>query len=370
MFEEADYKSPIKVRYADLWYLFRHGELLFGRQSRGLEGSQTKVKSIGDNSGSDGRLSAAADIQLWRIFHIGIRGVDWVVDDLAEKTTGKLHRDRHSEESDKCTELEMYYIDFNGEGFAPVLRSRTVYWYEGERDVTSLPVYPIRFVKDSEQLMQRLRTRGKRFQSLVSQAHPTMSYVGWTLIQDPSEEPIKSHLNKPITFPEHIDSDVVIYFREAYQTWPPWEPKFFSLFDTFDHKPTSTNYEFAIVRWADRGRSKQMGKNYEMVVHRDGIEGVKASEMADSGDFLVLTRGKLVVADYRFNLPSGRQDLSSEDLTLLPSRVFVYSLRDRKFVNADIRDLKSIKREKATFEKLKISSTHKNNDSGRCIRAL
>lgn len=359
MFEKADYNSPVKVRYSDLWYLFRHGELLFGRQTRGSEGSQNIAKSISDNSGSDGRLSAAADVQLWRIFHIRNSSLDWEVDDLAEKTTGKLHRERHTEESEKHTALQMYYIDFNGKGFAPVLRTKMVYWYEGERDVTSLPVYPIRFVKEFEQLMQRLRSRGESFRSLVSQSHPTMSYVGWTLIRDPSEERIKSHLDKPITFPEHIDSDVVVDFREAYQTCPPWEPNFFSLFDTFDHKPTSTNDEFAIAKWADRGRSKQTGKDYELVVHRDGIEGVKASEMADSGDFLVMTRGKLVVADYEFNLPKGRQDLSPDDLTLLPSRVFVYSLRDRKFVNADIRDLKQTRREVATFEKLKIPETHK-----------
>lgn len=358
-FEKADYNSPIKVRYSDLWYLFRHGELLFGRQTRGSEGSQAIPKSIGDNSGSDDRLSAAADVQLWRVFHIRNSGLDWEVDDLAEKTTGKLHRDRHTEESDKHTGIDTYYIDFNGKGFAPVLRTRAVFWYEGERDVTSLPVYPIRFVKDSEQLIQRLRTRGERFRSLMSQSHPTMSYVGWTLTRDPSEEQLRSHVDKPITFPEYIDSDVVIDFREAYQTCPQWEPSFFSVFDTFDHKPTSTNDDFTIVKWADRGRSKKLVKDYEMVVHRDGIEGVKGSELADSGDFLVVTRGKLVVADYQSNLSKGRQDLSPEDLTLLPSRVFVYSLQGRKFVNADIRDLKPIKREPATFEKLKISARHK-----------
>lgn len=359
MFEKADYSNPIKVRYSDIWYLFRHGELLFRRQSRSSAGSQIKDKQGDDISGSESRLSTTADTQLWRVWNIAIEGVDWIVDDLAEKTTGKLHRDRYSEESEKFTELSMYYIDFTGKGFAPVLHTRRVYWYEGERDVTSLPAYPLRFVQDSAQLLQRLRTRGERFRSLMTQSHPTMSYVGWTLIRNPSEERINSHLDKPINFPEHIDSDVVVDFREAFQTCPPWEPAFFSVYDTFDNKPTSTNDEFAIKTWADRGRSKQTVKNYEMVVHRDGIEAVKAVEMAESGDFLVITRGKMKIADNILDLPRDRQDLSPEDLTLLPCRVFVYSLRDRKFVSADIRDLKPIKREKATFEKLKISATHK-----------
>lgn len=96
-----------------------------------------------------------------------------------------------------------------------------------------------------------------------------------------------------------------------------------------------------------------------MVVHRDGIEDVISREMADAGDFLVVTRGKLEMADHLSDHPRGKRNLSPEHVTLLPSRVFVYSLRDRKVVTADIRDLKPIKREKATFEKLKISAMHK-----------
>lgn len=100
---------------------------------------------------------------------------------LPKRPLEKWHRDRCSEQSDKCTELDTHYIDFNGEGFAPVDRMRTVYWYEGETNVKRLPVYPIRFVKDSAQSMQRLHTRGERFRSLVSQPPSTVSYVGWTL---------------------------------------------------------------------------------------------------------------------------------------------------------------------------------------------
>lgn len=359
MFEKADYKNPIKVRYSDIWYLFRHGEILFRRPSRGLAGLRIKDRPSDDIAGSESRLSTTADTQLWRVWSIAIQGADWIVDDLADKATGKLHRDRYSEESDKYTDLSVYYIDSTGKGFAPVLHQRRVYWYEGERDVTSLPVYPIRFVQDSAQLLQRLRTRGERFRSLVSQPHPTMSFVGWTLIRDPSEEQIKNHLDEPINFPEHIDSDVVIDFQEAYQTYPLWEPAFFTVFDSFGNKPTSTIDEFGIKTWAGRDRSKQTAKNYEMIVQTDGIEIVKAVELAESADFLVITRGKMKFADNRRDFPRDRQDLSPEDLTLLPCRVFVYSLRDRKFVSADIRDLKPIKREKATFEKLKISATHK-----------
>lgn len=357
-FEKADFNTPIKVRYSDLWYLFRHGDILFGRQNHASENVETEPKPSGDKSGS-GRLGVStADTQLWRLHGVVTYGVDWRVDDLAEKPNGKLYRANNSRDLDKYTEFYVYYIDFDGKSFAPVERTRAVDWYEGEKAITSLPVYPIRFVKDSEQMMRRLRTRGEKFRDLVSQSHPTMSYMGWTLTHNPAAERINSQLDKPVNFPDHIDSDVVVDFREAYQTCPLWKPNFFTIHDTID-KPLSANDEFAIIQWADRSRSLQTGNKFETVVYRDDIETAKAIEMTRSNDILKLTGDKLEDGEVPLDLLSAKQDISPEDLTLLPSRVFVYSLRDRKFFNADIRNLKPIKRENTTFDKLKISDAHK-----------
>ncbi|KAK7731832.1 hypothetical protein SLS63_005127 [Diaporthe eres] len=335
MFEKADYDNPAKVRYSDIWYLFRHGELI-------VDGHKAASSDSSDSSDS-----STADTQLWRFWHHSKSNAWWQIDDLAEKEAGKVYRPKDTEEIyERYTTICHYYIDFDGEAFAPVRRSKDVGWYEGEKDVTSLPTYPIRFVKNHKQILQRLKARGSRFRDLVLQSHPTMSYMGMTLTHDP--------LGRRIEPPEYIDSDVVVDFREAYQLSPHWKPFVFML--SYNTQAQSTNDDFGIIEWTDRGRSKKSGKRHEMVVNPEGVEEVILSEQSDSGAFLKTVPGS-VLEDTPFQASS--QHLSSEDLALLPSRIFVYSLRNRKFLNADIRCLEPIKRQKSSFDKLKIPLDHK-----------
>lgn len=348
MFEDLDYRHSVKIRFSDIWYLFRSEDLLYERKVLSPDVSEQTSKASDLNFGSDSSGPATADTQLWRLWAFTEDEEVWEVDDLSEKSTGELYVEKTGR--DRTIQLEHYCIDFDGEAFAPVNRSKFVASYEGTKDVTSLPVYPIRFAKDHEKILQRLQTRGEKFRDFVTQPRFSRSYLGWTLTHDPSGERIKTHSGELITFPEHIDSDVVIDFRETYQTLPPWKPNFFIINDSIS-KPVTTLDEFAIVQWADRGRSEQNSKKYEMVVHNDH------EHLIHFGGFLRATRGVDWSAE---TLPlAARRDLSVEDLALLPCRVFVYSLRDRRFVNADIRHLKPIKREKTTFDKLKISIDHK-----------
>lgn len=353
MFERADYHNPAKVRYSDIWYLFRHGELIVdGHKSATSDSPDSSDSMLQSSEGInqsrvDNGSSSTADLQLWRFFRHSKFNVWWQIDDLAEKETGKVYYPQDSSEVyQRYTTISHYYIDFDGEAFAPVKRSKFVGWYDGEKDVTSLPIYPIRFVKNHEQILQRLEARGSRFRDLVLQSHPTMAYMGLTLTHDP--------LGRRTEPPEYLDSDVVVDFREAYQLSPHWKPEAFML--SCHIQALSTNDDFGIIEWADRGRSKKSGKRHEMVVHPTGVEEAILSEQSDSGAFLKTVRGS-VLEDSLFQASS--QHLSSEDLALLPSRIFVYSLRNRKFLNADIRCLEPIKRQKSSFDKLKIPVAHK-----------
>lgn len=357
MFEKADYRDSVKIHYSDIWYLFRPGELLYERKVHGADDSELAAKAGSSKSSSHGSGPATADTQLWRHYFMGTDIDQWEVDDLDEKPAGKLYQERMVGDPEWSIQLKHYHIDFDGEAFVPVSGRKWVFLYEGTKDITSLPIYPIRFAKDHEQILQRLKARGDKFRSLVSQPHPTMSYLGWTLTHDPSGDRLNDLEGDEITFPEHIDSDVVVDFREAYQTCPPWKPGFFTINDGV-RKPTSTLDEFAIVQWDGRNRSRQQHKKYEMVVHSDGIDDEMLAQLTSSGGFLKTTRGRELLTSDVFSLTSSRH-LADEDLALLPCRVFVYSLRDRQFVNADIRHIKPIKREKATFDKLKISTEHK-----------
>ena len=73
-----------------------------------------------------------------------------------------------------------YHIDYNGTYYGPVELRHSINYYEGEKDITTLEIYPMRFVKDSQQVKNRLYDQGKTFQNMIKNKH--LHYDGWTLV--------------------------------------------------------------------------------------------------------------------------------------------------------------------------------------------
>ena len=73
-----------------------------------------------------------------------------------------------------------YHIDYNGSYYGPVESRHFINYYEGEKDITTLDIYPMRFVKDSQQVKNRLYDQGKTFQNMIKNKH--LHYDGWTLV--------------------------------------------------------------------------------------------------------------------------------------------------------------------------------------------
>lgn len=65
--------------------------------------------------------------------------------------------------------IELWHLDFDGRYVGRCISSVTVGEFEGERQITSLKVYPTKFVddKDQGQLRQQLETRGRRWYELL-----------------------------------------------------------------------------------------------------------------------------------------------------------------------------------------------------------
>lgn len=111
--------------------------------------------------------------------------------------------------------------------------------------------------------------------------------------------------------------------------------------------------EFAIIQWSGPDRSKRIAKGTEVVLSFDDVNSLQSSRFLDVDNFIGDPDAR--PAEIR----QARRKLSGEDLALLPSRMFVYSLRNRKFVNADVQNLKSIEVILDPFSDLKIEEPHK-----------
>ncbi|EOO02738.1 putative aaa family protein [Phaeoacremonium minimum UCRPA7] len=343
-FDKADYDHPAKIRFDDIWSLFRVGELVYQRTDAGTDVAQP---------GSDGPRAPQNAPRLFRIYFTWQDIPYWIVEDL-ETNDAKLRRDADFEPGD--TRVACYYIDYDGKSYGGVPHLFDIEPYEGEKDITKLPIYPIRFAKDSEKILKDLKERGQRFTEFISKKDRALAHNGWTLTIDPAGDDIEDGSGNSIRFPQHIDSDVVIDFQEAYQANPWWKPNF-PKFVPGQYRPVNLIDSFAVIQWSGKDRYEPITKIEEVVVSVDDVYRLEWNAFAATDEFIVEQDDRRDHDDTKQEVV--KQDLSDEDLALLPSRLFVYALRERKFVNADIKCLKPIKPLERPFDNLKIEEKHK-----------
>ncbi|KAI1362585.1 hypothetical protein F5Y08DRAFT_271066 [Xylaria arbuscula] len=342
-FEQADYRSNMKVQYNELWSLFRLGELVYQRVSPKDEFSISK---------GDGPQAASTSHRIWRLWDIAEEALKWRVPLIrtVNESDSLIHDDAAHNEGSAC--LSAYSLDFDGEKYSAVDKEFTIPRYEGEKEIQKLPIFPLRFLKDGDAILEKLTQRGKCFQEILSKGKISMAYDGWTWIHDPTGDAMQDSRGNDMTTPEHVNSDVIIDFRECFFTFPHWEPKF-STFSKSTLETETVKDEFPIIQWEDRNRSKQVRRWREAVVSKECIDDMRWNEYADTDRFLYERPD-----DPGAYLGAGAI-LSDEDLALLPSRLFAYALRDRKFIAIDMANLKAIPPLLNPFDDLKILDRHK-----------
>lgn len=189
--------SQRKFRFADLWMAFQPGELLYSPLSSDSAQNSDMVH------GSGPKMYQTA----WRLYSLVLGSVR---DDRLDDTQKVSKRD---------LDVHAYYIDYDGTSYVPVRYTHVIKDYEGERDITSLDIYPLRFVKDAEKIKETLHQQGSWFRRVITEKH--LFYDGWTLTHGPTGIVSDSKDPPPV---EHIDGDVIIDFVEGYKSEPSLGP--------------------------------------------------------------------------------------------------------------------------------------------------
>lgn len=350
-FDKLDHTHQPKVRFSDLWYLFRYGEVVHLRED----------PEVGNRLSPSQKPTGQ---QLWRVYWIQRAATDWRVGDLKDENA-ELRRN-NLPEPEEIT-ISCYYIDFNGKSYTGVWRYFVIPQFEGEVDVTSLPIFPIRFQRGYEATLHYCRERGQRFRDLLSQQHIPVRHDGWTLAHKPSGYLLRDELTdenkkanedeeekskddegmKGREVSEYIDSDIIIDFEEAFKAHPSWEPQYATWRKSNLNTDTQED-NFAIIQWFGPDRTKVVQKTNEMVVAADDVGSLEWNRLADKDDFAIDESVRVTEKD-----PS-KQTFSSDDIALLPSRLMGYSLRHGRFINVDIANIKELPTDSDHFGKLLI----------------
>lgn len=352
LYTRFDGMSRSKVRFTDLWLLFRTGEILFVPPSPEITTThptnRLQRRAVLDSKDAVTSVPYSMYQSVWRLYTMN-NPVDRYKPRAVKK--GQMHwrEDDDGEVTVESFRLFAYYIDHDGVGYGAVKCGFVIRPYDGEKDIRALPCHPIRYAENHLQLTQDLKKQGEKFQSYLQLKH--LSYNGWTLTANPKGDPIDDTKGKKIRNPEYVESHVIVDFVETFQTYPSWKPEYHrpSLYDTDEW--TSEIDDFGIKQWNDRDRTQEISDTEEFVQVSDPIEMLERIDAVEKDTFFsqlsTSEQGKTITR------------LEDDDLMLLPKRLFAYVLRERKFVLVSINFLNPIQKQEDIFAKLKISSTYK-----------
>lgn len=247
MWIEAAGTTKQKVRFSDLPMYFRPGDILYEPQNTGED--KDKAGKAGSDNAKTGGLAVFQNY--WKLCYANVEEFD-----------ADPPNDMGSEIKKRELTLHSFHVDFDGDRYGPVDSKATIMGYEGEKDIRTLFMYPLRFDTDSADTRKELITRAEKFLSYVQERH--LYYDGWTLIHNTYSADAAKDEKKQVV--EHIEGEIIIDFKEGFQsdaefTKPvldfPTEPK--------GRSSWGMDYTEDIKWWSDRTRSKLLGYMCEAV---------------------------------------------------------------------------------------------------------
>ena len=334
-YREVSNSTRLKIRFDDLWYLFRSGDLIFVTQKALAKATEGRIQRLGvpvENTSHETSMYQ----KIWRLNGDLVPNAD-----LSPSVEGKSWAKNFA----ACC----YYLDYDGSSYGAVQWLFNIQYFEGEKDIRELDFYPLRFAQGADDLLREARQYGLMFTEHVSRWH--LSYNGWTFVTDPVGLPILDYFNgreRRQKRPEHIEGEVIVDFREAFNSYPPYKSDFLDEEVSPEKQSLSGVIESPhhIMVWSNSSRSRLISKSSEAIMLYDDSERHEYDSASREDPYLrQSTRPK--------QAPEG------DDLALLPPRVFVYSLRQRKFAPVDVKYLKPVPEQKDAIQHLQLPDDHR-----------
>ena len=303
-----------KVPFCDLWHLFKPGDLVHGPT-----GNRTFDYFI--HNGEKVQQGAPNDAyqEVWRV---------------ACTTGGRPHLEaargkNRPMENHLVSDLNLksvinpflitaVSVDFNGTRYVNQMFEFAIVPFDGERDITSLQVYPLRYAPQVDELKDKWKSRGEAFLEYTTFKY--RYYAGKTLTCSP-----RGFYTPELDYPKHaenIDSQVVVDFGEAFAAHPGWRSSWESLprYNDAD-APGEVWEDYPTSYWKDSAR-KLLDEQFDDDIYGDGH--IDTNLMGD-----YIERDPLL-RDYQKN-SAANDALDESHLMLLPNRVFAFVMKSRKW---------------------------------------
>lgn len=336
-----DDRKRTRVAYHDLWYLFRTGDYVY----RPLPMNTKKKVSASGPSTSNSSIMATYQTLL-RAYSILIPPTSLDPDEeLSDSTLEFFPWDDSWSSGHGCVIVHSYYIEFDGDSYIPACLYEKIDKYDDEKEITDLNIYPLVYHPDKDTIMRSQTESGKRFRQLIETKH--VYHFGWTV----SHEPGGWEIEDKSDYRRHVDSEFIVDYSEAFKNSPHWEPS--------SYNPCDGLKKVSSIDWETSHTSDAKLKTRVWSTQTDQFDDVAPDENCK---FVHLENVGLVkMCDFlksnRFFQSLEKDEepiLGDDELCLLPKKLVGFALRDREFVNVEMRSLRPLTSHKNVWKMLKI----------------
>ncbi|KAI9038146.1 uncharacterized protein KD926_011281 [Aspergillus affinis] len=292
---ETEQNNSEEVSYEEISFLFRPGELIFVPPSRKTVRAQ--------------KQSAIQSL---------FRGYFCVPLDVWYQPSDEGWKDP----SNGRSRWKMYCYDYDGEVFRTAWHTLSFDYFQGEREITSLTCYPLKFHPQRDRILQEHVERGRQFKDISQEGVRHLYYSGLNLVTGIFEgEDMK------VGEPEYVESEVIIDIKEAERHVP-------ELWYTQEGEQQDNGVH---ATWLSR-----------LIMRADGSHYQEASQFHEKNSFF-RKDGTLCFKDW-----------GDADLAILPRRFFGYVLRERRFMRLNVQNLQSkAENDRVTLDDIQIKDTHR-----------
>ena len=291
------------VRFRDLWYIFRPGVNVHMplRLPQGRMPTDTKSATRPPFEALQGRYHMN-----WRVTGTG-----------GGRPNASKAPNRHTGFKSNPFRVNCYYIDFDGKYFCPTIHTFNILPFEGERDITTLDFFPLRYLKNSQEILKDNLDIDKMIYGHMASLYSHYYYVGPTLTTQPCSCPLqKEHI-----YQEHVESEVIIDFKLTLTEKPEWRPK-----PTVWKDPPIERREvqerYPVRYWKDVERVKLENSQHDQIYNDHYVDRESA---------LLFRSNEQIYKPLPSPTISNASMVAEKDLALLAGRVFAFVLRTRTF---------------------------------------
>jgi hypothetical protein len=316
-----------KIRFSDLWYLYRPGDLVVVTDDTN---NDTK------NKGPRHMKTSQVPLSLCRILLVS-RGRP----DLAT-LHGTVNAVKPPVVKINDFRIQGYTIAYDGTDFGPTPQVFEISPFEGEREISTLGPCPLRYAESFADLETRLVEKGREFMRYTKPSH--CRYVGPSYTEHQNGFNSSGAENNTM-----IDGHVIVDFKEARRESIAWVLK--QEISSADRGLASeVDEDEARCVWKDKERDELKEEILHEIYDDDHVDGNEEDDYVDSNAFLVAWKsGKTVSQEY----------LEHIDYALLPSRVVGYDLYRHKFAILAIEFLQPVRANTDGWADLKLPRGHK-----------